>query len=432
MPQILPLTEEELSVRIQKNFERLCEPYYQIDQVFAPAEYDWPGDKEGRALLAFASHVKMTGKVVPCLLPMLAQLDEKTNGQDFFGPPAGDIIFEQQLSGHSWYLRGLCEVYQLYGGEANLRRLKNTFEGLFLPTAGHYASYPVQRPETEGGVGGHSGLIWQGWNLSSDVGCAFMPIDGLSHYYVITKDARALALLDEMIDAYVAIDKEALKVQTHCTLTAARGMLRLYEATATQKYLDGAKSIWQLYLASGMTYTYQNFNWWGRGDTWTEPCGICDSLIIALQLYELTGDENQLTLARRIWHNGMASAQRPNGGAGTDNTISETCDVLQAQMYEAFFCCTMRFAEGLWWAKEHISELGATVTGELELDNLGRWHDGDVLYAEILDGAPADLPEWELKKEKDGHVLTPLVKYYRLDEETVKNLRQQVLFRKKK
>ena len=34
------------------------------------------------------------------------QLDEKTNGQDFFGPPAGDIIFEQQLSGHSWY--GCC------------------------------------------------------------------------------------------------------------------------------------------------------------------------------------------------------------------------------------------------------------------------------------------------------------------------------------
>ena len=144
MPQILPLTEEELSVRIQKNFERLCEPYYQIDQVFAPAEYDWPGDKEGRALLAFASHVKLTGKVVPFLLPMLAQLVEKTNGQDFFGPPAGDIIFEQQLSGHSWYLRGLCEVYQLYGGEANLRRLKNTFEGLFLPTAGRPPSTTTQ------------------------------------------------------------------------------------------------------------------------------------------------------------------------------------------------------------------------------------------------------------------------------------------------
>ena len=198
-----------------------------------------------------------------------------------------------------------------------------------------------------------------------------------------------------------------------------------------QKYLDGARSIWQLYLASGMTYTYQNFNWWGRGDTWTEPCAICDSLILALHLYDLTGDDNLLVIARRIWHNGMASAQRPNGGAGTDNTVSETCDVLQAQMYEAPFCCTMRFAEGLWWAKEYISALSAIVTGELELDSLGRWHDGDILYAEILDGAPLDLPEWELKKEKDGHVLTPLVKYYRLEEETVKSLRQQVLFRKK-
>ena len=44
MSQIRPLTQEELDLRIQKNFDRLCQPYYQIDQVFAPATYDWPGD----------------------------------------------------------------------------------------------------------------------------------------------------------------------------------------------------------------------------------------------------------------------------------------------------------------------------------------------------------------------------------------------------
>lgn len=434
MSTVCPLTTEELEERIAKNYARLCEPYYQIGQVFSPAEYDWPGDKEGRALLAFVDHYKMTGKTVPCLPQLLNALDEATGGRDFFGPAAGEVIFEQQLSGHSWYLRGLCEAYEQFGGEANLRRLKNTFEGLYLPTAGHYAAYPVERPDParEGGVGGHSDLILNGWRLSTDVGCAFMSIDGLSHYYTVTGDARALGLLEEMVTAFDGIDKIAIKAQTHCSLTAARGMLRLYEATGEERYLEAARRVWQLYLHAGMTYTYQNFNWWGRGDTWTEPCAIVDSLILALQMYEVTGDDRELTLARRIWHNGFASAQRPNGGAGTDTTVSETCEVLCAQMYEAFFCCSMRLAEGLWWAQQHQSELSAELTGELELDALGRWHDGDLLYAEILEGAPADLPEKALAKEENGHVLTPLVKYYRLDEASARALRQQVLFRKKK
>ena len=85
MATVLPLSAEELSCRIQKNFERLCEPYYQIGEVFAPPTYDWPGDKEGRALLAFACHAKMTGQIVPCMPQMRAVLDEKTNEHDFFG-----------------------------------------------------------------------------------------------------------------------------------------------------------------------------------------------------------------------------------------------------------------------------------------------------------------------------------------------------------
>ncbi len=433
MPEIIPLTQEELDLRIQKNFDRLCEPYYQIDQVFSPMEYDWYGDKEGRALLAFASHVKMTGKVVPCLPQMIALLDEKTNEHDFFGPLASDVIHEQQLSGHSWYLRGLCELHQLYGGEAWLRRMKGVFEGLYLPTAGHYAAYPVDRPEDGGEVSGHSGIRLGEWDLSTDIGCAFMSVDGLSHYYVITRDERALALLREMVTAFTSIDKIALKAQTHCSLTAARGMLRLYEATGDDFYLRSAGAVWRVYQEAGMTRTYQNYNWWGKGNTWTEPCAIVDSLIVALQLYEITGDDRQLTLARRIWHNGLASSQRPNGGAGTDTTVNSTLPVLHALMPEAPFCCTMRFAEGLWWARQHAGELTAELTGQLVQDKHGRWHDGDILYAAILDDAGLDLEEKAAARVQGDLTLTPLVKYYRLpDMDAAMAIRQQVIFPVKK
>ena len=43
-----------------------------------------------------------------------------------------------------------------------------------------------------------------------------------------------------MIGIYLSIDKVSLKAQTHCTLTAARGMLRMYQETGDRKYLDGA------------------------------------------------------------------------------------------------------------------------------------------------------------------------------------------------
>jgi len=428
MSAILPLTEQELSCRIQKSFERLCEPYYQIDQVFAPPEYDWPGDKEGRALLAFACHAQMTGNIVPCMPLMRAQLDEKTNEHDFFGPLAEDIIFEQQLSSHSWYLRALCAVYRLDKSPDDLRRMTNVFEHLFLPTKGRFATYPIHRTDNGGGVSGHTAGIIDGWRLSTDIGCAFMSVDGLSDYYEITRDARALALLDEMIDVFVAIDKVALQAQTHCSLTAARGMLRLYRLTGDKHYLDSAYSIWNTYLHDGgMTYTYQNFNWWGKGDTWTEPCAIVDSLMVATQLYELVGDEEALTLARRIWHNGLASSQRPNGGAGTETTVSDTCDTLKADLYEAEFCCTMRFAEGLLCAKTHRDLLDAQLNGQIEKDALGRYHDGDLLYGEILDGVTG-LPEQEQAVTVDGHILTPLVKYYRLTKEQAASLRQKILF----
>ena len=110
-------------------------------------------------------------------------------------------------------------------------------KNLYLPTKGRFSSYPIQRDLTgQGGVSGSQIGILDGWILSSDVGCAFMSIDGLSHAYAITKDSRIKDLLDEMIGVYLSIDKVALQVQTHCTLTAARGMVRMYQSTGVQSY----------------------------------------------------------------------------------------------------------------------------------------------------------------------------------------------------
>ena len=379
------INETELKTRISLNFKRLAESsYYQIDEIFAPDTYDWPADKEGRALLSFVSHYKISGEEIPCMDQMIENLSDHLNEKGYMGTSRTDVIVEQQLSGHSWLLRGLCEYYEQFSDSYALDVIKDITENLFLRTKGSYHTYPIDRSKKdEGGVSGCEIGYCDNWLLSSDIGCAFMSIDGLSHVYKITKNEAVKELLDEMIDVYLSIDKVNLRVQTHCTLTAARGMMRMYSVLGEEKYLNGAKEIYDLYVnKGGMTYTYQNLNWWGRPDSWTEPCAIVDSLMLALELYKTTNNEEYRKTAARIYHNGFSTSQRDNDGAGTDTLITEgSPDThIQARMYEAFFCCTMRLSEGLWYINENTDLLYAETNGNVQKDKNGIYSDGDIIY----------------------------------------------------
>ena len=433
------LTAAEMDDRLARNRDRLLKPYYQMPEVFQSPDADWPGDKEGRALLAFVSHYKATGYSNPCMEQMLEALPAHTNAQLYFGPDACEEIFEQQLSGHSWLLRGLCEHYEQFGDAFSRRALESVTEGLYLPTAGRYAGYPVERDAHElatGGVSGHTTTgSYEGWRLSTDVGCAFMSIDGLSHVYKITRDARVRALLDEMIAVYCAIDKVRLRAQTHCTLTAARGMVRMYDVTGEPRYLSGARDIFNLYVfGGGMDAVFQNLNWWGRPDTWTEPCAIVDSLMLSGELYRVTGREMYRRCAARIFRNGLASSQREDGGAGTDTVVFR--DQPGFDGWEAPFCCSMRLAEGLWYAQVNRAmlyceqELAEDGTPLVRQDQHGRYMCGDYVLAEpsLPEGAAGD---WKLPAPlavTDGHRLSPLVRFYEIPASVAAVLRQRVLF----
>lgn len=408
------ISSEELYERIKLNHKRMSEPFYDIDNVFADINAKWPGDKEGRALLAFVSLVNAGMEKIPCMELMIKKLPEMLNSKGYLGPIKKEF-FEQQLSGHSWLLRGLCEYYEKYGKAEILEIINGIAENLYLPLSGKICDYPILRnEENNGGVDGHTAETTDGWLLSTDTCCAFMSIDGLSHVYKITKDERIKTLLDEMTDTFMKIDKREIRAQTHCTLTAARGMVRLYGITGDRKYLEHAQFIFSIYVDYGMTYTYENYNWWGRPETWTEPCAIVDSLMLATELYKITGTAEYRTYAARIFHNGFATLQRCNGGAGTQKIVCETRDILEISGFEAKQCCTMRLAEGLRYIKENRDLLYAETTGEIVMDEKGIYRDGDIIYAQTVGD--------------DEHRLHPLIKYYRLSEEEIMNTRQRIVF----
>ncbi len=332
---------------IEKHFQRLHNAPYTIETVF-DGNRGWPGDREGRALLAFLCHYHISGQKIPCMEQMMRELPSRTNSHLFFGSvPAEGHANEQQLSGHNWYLRALADYAQTFHDPLALRALKSTFEKLYMPALPLYDDYPLDRTSAGGGVDGNICTAEHGWDLSTDVGCAFMCVDGVARYYALTGDERACEFLKKVIDIFLNADMVARGFQTHTSLTCLRGILSFYETTHQGKYLHAVRSEFDRYLKHGMTLTYENFNWFGREDTWTEPCAVVDSLLLSVGLYRHTGDERYRTLARRIWANGLQFCQRDNGGVGTNKCVTKNQPVLRISGYEAPQCCSMRYAEAL-------------------------------------------------------------------------------------
>lgn len=139
-------------------------------------------------------------------------------------------------------------------------------------------------------------------------------------------------------------------MQTHATLTALRGALRAYRLGGDERLLALVRERFAAYCARAQTVNFANYNWFGRPQ-WTEPCGVVDSLMLAQDLFGETGERSWLRLANRIFFNGLLSGQRENGGFGCDSCVTRDGrqPLLEAHKgaYEAYWCCSMRGAEGL-------------------------------------------------------------------------------------
>lgn len=353
----------ELAERIALNAARLTAPCYRPDAIYNMDQAGWPGDWEGRTLLALTSLWNATGAKPAYLDPVVESLPEHLNEAGYLGPVRCENgpVDEQQLSGHNWLVRGLSEYYLRTKDDFVRTALFRIVANLYLPLKGLYKTYPAdpgsRKNMERGGYSGEINGTVSGWKVSSDIGCAFMCLDALSQVYEIFRIPAVKELLDEMIDAYEKIDFTGVNMQTHATLSALRGIIRLAGAefidnSDRSRYLGIARRVFDLYVRSGMTENYANYNWFGRFDTWTEPCAIVDSEMAALGLFRLTEDTDYLTLANRIRYNALAYAQRPNGGFGTDKCVSDTvpAEILSPSgegICEAYWCCTMRGAEGL-------------------------------------------------------------------------------------
>jgi hypothetical protein len=354
----------DLAHRAAQNFTRLQSPLYRQPQLFNGQNVRaWPGDFEGRALLALTLMSQATGQTPDYLPALVDEYPTHLNPQGYFGAQLDlNTINEQQLSGNGWYLRALCEYYDWQRDPQTLTQIQTIVRNLALPLRGSYATYPIDpalrtRTGATGGINGHIAGQQSNWAISSDTGCAFIFLDGLAHAWVTLKAANdpsapALrALIDEAIARFLQADLVAIQAQTHASLTGMRALLRVYNQTAADGHPDptllaAARDRFALYKSVAMTEHYANYNWFGRPESWTEPCAIIDSFMIATQLWQHTANPAYLEDAHLIWTNGVGRGLRGNGGFGTDLCAGYKTPFLKVRSYEAPACCTMRGGEG--------------------------------------------------------------------------------------
>ena len=351
------MTNGNLDKRIKLCASRLLSDIYDYPYVLEKKD-EWPGDYPGRTFLALDSlylsldESDLKAKIKERIDIIYSNLDEYLNKDCFFGPVFNpNEINEQQLSGNSWYIRGLCRYYEINKDPKVIEMLNSIVTRLLIPLSRYYETYPIYEREESGEVSGH--LIKgnsSNWVLSSDVGCAFILLDGYVSVYEILRDKRLEEAIKNIIKSFEKIDFLSLMCQTHATLTATRAILRFYLLAKDEYYLNLVIKIFDLYLKEGMSDDYENINWFRKdgGFTWTEPCCVIDSIILSKHLYLLTKDNKYLRLLNKIYVNGVRTFQRDNGGAGCTSIIRQGIGEMKAWMYEAYFCCTLREGEGFY------------------------------------------------------------------------------------
>lgn len=374
----------ELLKRLELSFKRMTSDRYN-PELFLTEEFvygaDWPGDTEGRLLLACAMLSKTLGKDKNYVEKLFEKILGLMNGDGYLGKVIDEnSIDEQSLSGNSWLMRGIAEYYEWTKDERAYKAVENMARGLFLKTLGKYRNYPMEKDMRLQNTGAYSGSLTgesaNGWLPSTDIGCAFIMMDGVSHAYRILKWDSLYELLSEMIQVFSGVDLMKCAFQTHASLSCARGMLRAGVESGRGDWIHEAVRQFDFYLENGITENYANHNWYTRPE-WTEPCAIIDSFILACEIWRLTGKESYLNAAHRILYNAVYRSQRENGGFGCDNCVGADGKMLFVSTYEAWWCCSMRGGDGLSCAARAMAAWdGKTVylpffhEGEVCTDNL--------------------------------------------------------------
>ena len=282
----------DLNKQIDLCAKRMGLSDYSADNIFQPKSYEWYGDWEGRTLLAMQCLYNYLGVEPKYYKEINDAIPMHINWYGYFGPVVDkDNINEQQFAGNSWYLRYLCSAYENNKNENILSTIHKLTNNLYIKHKTEISNYIYNSKminDKDFATGHLSGKVGN-WNLSSDVGCIFISLDGLSHSYQITKDKNTEDLIDSLVDIFSTIGTTNNNMQTHAFLSGIRGLVRYYESTKKPKVLNLAKEYFDYYLKSSINFVYENFGVINKY-CGSEGCAVIDSAMLCIQFFNITND----------------------------------------------------------------------------------------------------------------------------------------------
>ncbi len=143
----------ELGDRLSRNFDRMETELYQPEQVYWTEQESggWPGDRRGGRFSPGARRTRFASRAeIPRRTdPPAARTPERQRLSRF--DPRREVD-EQQLSGHGWLLRGLCEYYAWKQDPQALEIARTIVDSLFIPIAPFVDKYPLSDKERIAGT----------------------------------------------------------------------------------------------------------------------------------------------------------------------------------------------------------------------------------------------------------------------------------------
>ncbi|MDT3318138.1 hypothetical protein Q9S71_15020 [Microbacterium sp. KSW4-11] len=356
---------------------------------------DWPGDVAGRLLLTLSRFARDGHETRDRTRELFEAMLDTTADVGYFGTASANEINEQQVACHGWVVSAYLQYEVVSDDPRALDAATRVVDELILPALAKLSQYPRERELVDiGEPSGTAMMERNGWLLSTDTWCVFLALNALVPVWERTRRRDIHRAIVDMAGVANEVDFVAQRAQLHASLAAARNLARFAVLSGSEEAENAAVRIYRDYVQSGRTLNWATFNWFGRHDTWTEPCAIVDSIGLEFALFDLTGDPGHLENIRRIEHNAMAFAQRDDGSFGLDAIATAAHPEIYSISDDAWWCCTMRGALGVIDLRDRSARFNdQSRCVEVLVPRSGIFED-------------ARLPGWRLLFVKQGDVLT--------------------------
>lgn len=217
---------------------------------------------------------------------------------------------------------------------------------------------------------------------NKDVFKSFSMANALSEYYALTKNVNAESLLDKICSTLKKCNLNDINDNCFDYLTLCLGLVRYAKFTGKIAVNELIGELFDNFLVNCQSLNYSSSKTFkDKGET--DSKATARSLEVALGLLDTTKDDRYLTIARRIWFNGMQFCQRDIGQVGSDTFTNENTR-LKVKQYQIKQITTPLYAGGLkcYKANKELFE----ERGDIVKDRRGRIFLGDKMFAKDVSG----------------------------------------------